>query len=201
MDERTIFGIICAIVAVVAGAYFWENTTTGRRWTAEMEKERAEKEKKKELKKQKKQEQTSDNINNNNFYYSGTAFFVDKAGHLITNYHVVRSCKRNPKIVYKNKNIDARILAHDEKLDLALLKINLDNDSFISLSEKNAKKMQSIIAAGFPHGKEFNDDLQLTSGHVSSLKGFRNSTALLQIDAALNQGNSGGPIVDKKSGD
>ena len=192
-------GTIGAIFLLYLVAKFWDSPT-GRRWTAEMEKEEAEKKRKKELKK-KKQEQTNDNINNSNLYYSGTAFFVDNVGHLITNYHVVSSCKKNPKIIYKNKDIDAKILAHDEKLDLALLKINSNNKNFISLSDNNAKKMQSIIAAGFPHGKEFNDDLQLTSGHVSSLKGFRNSTALLQIDAALNQGNSGGPIVDKKSGE
>lgn len=189
-----------AIAGVIAMAYFWDSPT-GRRWTEEMEKEKAEKKRQKELKKKKKQEQTADNSNNNNLYYSGTAFFIDRAGHLITNYHVVSSCKKNPKIIYKNKDIEAKILAHDEKLDLALLKVNSNNENFISLSDNNAKKMQSIIAAGFPHGKEFNDDLQLTSGHVSSLKGFRNSTALLQIDAALNQGNSGGPIVDKKTGE
>jgi len=197
------FGIACAIVM----GFFWSSktgqkldkkvNTTFNRWEKIAEED---KKRRKELKKKKKQEQTADNANNNNLFYSGTAFFIDRVGHLITNYHVVSSCKKNPKIVYMNKDIDAKILAYDEKLDLALLKINSNNDSFISLSDSNAKKMQSVIAAGFPHGKEFNDDLQLTSGHVSSLKGFRNSTALLQIDAALNQGNSGGPIVDKNSG-
>ena len=60
--------------------------------------------------------------------------------------------------------------------------------------------MQHIIAAGYPFGKELSDDLKFTSGIVSSLKGMKNDSTRIQIDAALNYGNSGGPIVDKKTG-
>ena len=60
--------------------------------------------------------------------------------------------------------------------------------------------MQNIVAAGYPLGKYLSDDLKFTSGIVSSLKGPGNNSAIMQIDAALNHGNSGGPIVDKENG-
>ena len=63
------------------------------------------------------------------------------------------------------------------------------------------KKLQSIIAAGYPGGKALSDDLKFTSGIVSSLKGFKDNSSQIQIDAALNMGNSGGPIVDSKNGE
>ena len=60
--------------------------------------------------------------------------------------------------------------------------------------------MQRIIVAGYPHGKNLSDDLKFTSGIISALKGHDDNTAQIQIDAALNPGNSGGPIVDEGSG-
>ena len=59
---------------------------------------------------------------------SGTAFFVDKKGHLLTNYHVVEGCKDKSKIVYKDKEYKTKLIAKDKYLDLALLKANLNNE-------------------------------------------------------------------------
>ena len=61
--------------------------------------------------------------------------------------------------------------------------------------------MQRIIAAGYPLGKNLSDDLKFTSGIISSLKGVDDDSTLIQIDAALNKGNSGGPIVSEKTGE
>ena len=85
-------------------------------------------------------------------------------------------------------------------MDLALLKSDLNNKHHIALSNKAPKKLQRIIAAGYPLGKELSDDLKFTSGIVSSLKGLEDDSTRIQIDAALNYGNSGGPIVDEKTG-
>ena len=61
--------------------------------------------------------------------------------------------------------------------------------------------MQSIIVAGFPGGKELSDDLKFTSGIISSLKGYQDNSSQIQIDAAINFGNSGGPIVESTKGE
>jgi S1-C subfamily serine protease len=131
---------------------------------------------------------------------SGTAFFVDDKGHIITNYHVVESSDDECKIMFNNKEYEAKIIAKDKKLDLALLKTSIKNKNFIKISNKSPVKLQRIIAAGYPHGKNLSDDLKFTSGIISALKGFDDDTAQIQIDAALNPGNSGGPIVDEKNG-
>jgi len=131
---------------------------------------------------------------------SGTAFFVDEKGHVVTNYHVVEDSDDECKIMYRNKEYDAKIIAKDSKLDLALLKTSIKNKNFIKISNKSPVKLQRIIAAGYPHGKNLSDDLKFTSGIISALKGYDDDTAQLQIDAALNPGNSGGPIVDEKNG-
>ena len=131
---------------------------------------------------------------------TGTAFFVDKKGHLITNFHVVaNSSNSRLKIVHEGKELKTRIIAKDETLDLALLKVSIKNKSYIEISDKVLEKMQSIVAAGYP-ALHLSDDLKLTSGIISSLKGIGNNSALIQIDAALNPGNSGGPIIDKDKG-
>jgi S1-C subfamily serine protease len=131
---------------------------------------------------------------------SGSAFFVTQKGHIVTNHHVVKSCNTSPKIKYKNKDIDTKIIAKDQLLDLALLKADLSNTKYIVLSDEKPRKLQRIIASGYPFGEYISDDLKFTSGIVSSLKGPRDDSTLVQVDAALNPGNSGGPIVDEESG-
>lgn len=131
---------------------------------------------------------------------SGTAFFIDNKGHVITNNHVVKGFENRAKIFYDNEDVKLKFIACDEQLDLALLKANVQNEDYIDIADKVVKKMQNIVAAGYPLGKHLSDDLKFTSGIVSSLKGPGNNSAIMQIDAALNPGNSGGPIVDKENG-
>ena len=131
---------------------------------------------------------------------SGTAFFIDNKGHVITNNHVVKGFENRAKIFYDNEDVKLKFIACDEQLDLALLKANVQNEEYIEIADKVVRKMQNIVAAGYPLGKHLSDDLKFTSGIVSSLKGPGNNSAIMQIDAALNPGNSGGPIVDKENG-
>jgi S1-C subfamily serine protease len=132
---------------------------------------------------------------------SGSAFFVSNTGYIITNFHVIETCNDNSKIFYKTNKIDTKLIAKDEYLDLALLKAEVSNNKFIRISNKAPRKLQRIIAAGYPFGKYLSDDMKFTSGIVSSLKGIKNDSTRLQIDAALNPGNSGGPIVDENTGE
>lgn len=132
---------------------------------------------------------------------SGTAFFVNKEGYLLTNNHVVEVCDNSSKINFREREIPAKIIAKDELLDLALLKVDIKETPFIYLSNETPKKLQRVIAAGYPLGKNLSDDLKFTSGVISSLKGFNDDSNQIQIDAALNRGNSGGPIVDEETGE
>ena len=132
----------------------------------------------------------------NNSGSSGTAFFISKKGHLLTNNHVVEGCSIS-KITYKNKDYDTKLLATDKALDLALLKANLKNKSYIDFAGDEVKKMQKIYVGGYPLGKGLSDDLKISSGIVSSLKGFEDNSNEIQIDAAINPGNSGGPIINE----
>ena len=128
---------------------------------------------------------------------SGTAFFINNRGHLLTNNHVVNGCTLS-KISYKNKDYDTKLIATDKTLDLALLKAELKPKTFINFSKDEAKKLNTIYVAGYPLGKGLSDDLKISSGIVSSLKGFEDNSNEIQIDAPINSGNSGGPIINEK---
>ncbi|MFL2886424.1 MAG: S1C family serine protease [Candidatus Pelagibacter sp.] len=127
---------------------------------------------------------------------SGTAFFISNKGHLLTNSHVVEGCTLS-KISYKNKDYDAKLIATDKTLDLALLKVELKPKSFFTFSKNGAKKLNKVYVAGYPLGKGLSDDLKISSGIVSSLKGFEDNSNEIQIDAPINPGNSGGPIINE----
>ena len=127
---------------------------------------------------------------------SGTAFFINNKGHLLTNYHVVQGCTLS-KISYKNKDYDTKLIATDKTLDLALLKSDLIPKSFFTFSKNEAKKLNKVYVAGYPLGKGLSDDLKISSGIISSLKGFEDNSNEIQIDAPINPGNSGGPIINE----
>ena len=127
---------------------------------------------------------------------SGTAFFVSNRGHLLTNNHVVEGCSIS-KITYQNKDYDTKLLATDKTLDLALLKAEVRPKSFFNFSNDDVKKLNKVYVAGYPLGKGLSDDLKISSGIVSSLKGFEDNSNEIQIDAPINPGNSGGPIINE----
>lgn len=138
----------------------------------------------------------NDNETNEGEGSSGTAFFISNKGHLLTNNHVVEGCELS-KISYLNKEYDAKLIATDKTLDLALLQVDLKPKTFINFAGDEPKKLNKIYVAGYPLGKGLSDDLKISSGIVSSLKGYEDNSNEIQIDAALNAGNSGGPIVNE----
>ncbi|WP_292295073.1 trypsin-like peptidase domain-containing protein, partial [Marivita sp.] len=127
---------------------------------------------------------------------SGTGFYVSREGHVITNSHVIDGCKEI-KIHSKGNFLDTVIVASDPQNDLALLKSDGPPAAFFSLSQNNPYPLQDVIVAGFPFGDRVSSSLKFTRGIVSSLTGIGNNYSEIQIDAALQPGNSGGPILDE----
>ena len=125
---------------------------------------------------------------------SGTGFAVSSGGHVITNHHVINGC-RIIKLHWQEKSIAARVITFDPRNDLALLKGNFRPKTFLSLSISNPKLMQDIYVAGYPFGRKVSNSVKVTRGIVSSLTGLGNNYSRIQIDAALQPGNSGGPIL------
>ena len=128
---------------------------------------------------------------------SGTGFFVSKTGHIISNHHVVEGCNI-VKLSFKGKNLDASILAVDKKNDLAILKTDLTLAKFYSVANEDATLLEDIIIAGYPLGKKVSAAIKTSKGSVTALAGYGDNYSEFQTDAALNQGNSGGPIINQK---
>ena len=128
---------------------------------------------------------------------SGTGFFVSSDGHIVTNNHVVDSCKEI-ELNYEGKSELLNTIAIDQINDLALLKSTSKTENFFTISEKDIELLEEVYVAGFPFGKEISSSVKVTKGVVSSLSGVGDNYSNMQIDAALQPGNSGGPIIDKK---
>lgn len=127
---------------------------------------------------------------------SGTGFYVSEAGHIITNYHVIEGCK-DMKVHSKGNVLETKRIAQDRRNDLALLKIASVPEHSFSLSNESPFPLQDIVVAGFPFGEKVSSTLKFTEGVISSIAGLGDDYSQIQIDAALQPGNSGGPILDE----
>jgi serine protease Do len=138
----------------------------------------------------------------------GTAFFIDQAGYALTNYHVIASEVDPTYKGYSHMSIKpadspedrigAKVIGYDRLLDLAVIKIDAVPEYVFSFSDASALLSgQKIYAIGSPAGLENT----VTSGIVSA-KGRKllQTGDVIQIDAALNPGNSGGPLLDESGG-
>lgn len=128
---------------------------------------------------------------------SGTGFAVSNDGYLVTNNHVIKGCRA---VIAASPVIsgEANILDIDEKNDLALLKVNFKPTGILNLSKQPADLMEDIYVAGYPFGLNVSKTIKITKGIVSSLSGIGHNDNQIQIDAAIQPGNSGGPIIDIK---
>ena len=128
---------------------------------------------------------------------SGTGFAVTKKGHLITNNHVIDKCLV-VNLSASGKMIPVDILAYDQINDLAILKADFNPNDILTISNEDPVILQEIFVAGYPFGNEISSSIKFTQGIVSSLSGVGNNYSNIQIDAAIQPGNSGGPIVNEK---
>ncbi|MDA9822659.1 trypsin-like peptidase domain-containing protein [Paracoccaceae bacterium] len=126
---------------------------------------------------------------------SGSGFAVSSDGYVITNHHVIEGCQK--VVVHtKEKDLTVRIITYDPQNDLALLKGDFRPSTVFPLSNNRPELLQDIYVAGFPFGDKFSTSVKVTKGIISSLTGLGNNFSNIQIDAALQSGNSGGPILD-----
>lgn len=127
---------------------------------------------------------------------TGTAFLVNKQGHLLTNAHVVNQCK-TIKVYSENETALATIVARDEKNDMAIIKTDVWSYAKpMQFSKQGVGLGQDIYAIGYPLPTLLALDLQMTKGNVSALAGLGNDSRFYQISAPVQSGNSGGPLVN-----
>ncbi|MFA5652383.1 MAG: trypsin-like peptidase domain-containing protein [Candidatus Paceibacterota bacterium] len=127
----------------------------------------------------------------------GSGFFIADNGYIITNAHVMENAKRALIVTYDKKNHNVYEIGKNIEMDLILLKINNTDYKPLELTNSdNVKQGQQVIAIGNPYGLTFS----VTQGIVSNTHqiGENEINAYIQIDAALNFGNSGGPLINSE---
>ena len=133
----------------------------------------------------------------------GSGFVIDKTGHIVTNYHVVQGAKKINVSFSNGASTKATIVGVDPSSDLAVLKVDASSRALTPLQLGDSDTMRvgdPVVAIGNPFGL----DRTVTAGIVSAIQ--RAITApngytidhVIQTDAAINHGNSGGPLLNRR---
>jgi putative serine protease PepD len=134
----------------------------------------------------------------------GSGFVIDKAGHIVTNYHVVAGA-RSVEVSFSNSdNMKARIVGSDPSTDIAVLQIDARSRALKPLELGNSDRVRvgdSVVAIGNPLGY----DRSVTAGIVSAVQRAISAPNqfpidhVIQTDAPINHGNSGGPLINSRA--
>lgn len=129
---------------------------------------------------------------------TGTGFIIDREGFIVTNDHVIRGADRIRVRLTDGRELRALVHGSDAATDLALLKIEAENLSVLTLGDSDEMRVgDSVIAIGNPLDYEHS----VTAGIISAKgrKVYNNEPFedFIQTDAAINRGNSGGPLLNQ----
>ena len=131
----------------------------------------------------------------------GTGFVIDKAGHIVTNNHVVANAETLEVTFVGDHKVKASLVARDPVSDLAVIKVEPFSGMVVApLGDSDRLSVgQRVIAIGNPFGFQHT----VTAGFLSALHrdltiGQRTMMGMIQTDAAINPGNSGGPLIDSR---
>ncbi|QOZ30823.1 S1C family serine protease [Bradyrhizobium sp. CCBAU 53421] len=127
---------------------------------------------------------------------TGTGFVVSDSGHVVTNHHVVDGCSEITGNLSGAAAVKLRLVSDDETNDLALLQAPSPFKDVASIRLNSIRVGDGVVAIGYPYHGLLTSDFTVTTGIVSSLSGILNDTRHLQISAAVQPGNSGGPLFD-----
>src|SRR5919204_663807 len=131
----------------------------------------------------------------------GSGFVIDKAGHIVTNYHVVRGANAIQVSFSDNERFKAKLVGVDPSTDIAVLQVHVKPRALkpLMLGDSDSVRVgDQVIAIGNPFGL----DRSVTAGIVSAVQrrieapNQLSIAHVIQTDAALNHGNSGGPLLD-----
>ncbi len=132
----------------------------------------------------------------------GSGFVIDKDGHVITNYHVVQGAKKVQVSFSDEEQRDATVVGSDPSTDIAVLKIQgawARSLTPLALGNSSAVKVgDAVVAIGNPFGLERTVTAGIVSAlqrHIPSPNGYQ-IDQVIQTDAAINHGNSGGPLLN-----
>ncbi len=131
----------------------------------------------------------------------GSGFVIDKAGHIVTNYHVISGATRIQVSFSGQDQINATVVGSDPSTDIAVLKIDTHSRALTPLPLGDSDTV-SVGDSVYAIGNPFGFTRTLTAGVVSALQrqivapNSLEIDGVIQTDAAINHGNSGGPLLD-----
>ncbi|HXA94481.1 MAG TPA: trypsin-like peptidase domain-containing protein, partial [Candidatus Dormibacteraeota bacterium] len=128
---------------------------------------------------------------------SGSGFIIREDGYLVTNAHVVGDAERIQVRLSDGRRFDAKLIGLDERVDLALLKIEASGLPVAQLGDSNRARVgEFVLALGHPFGLEQTVSFGIVSRKGAPLQVATPGFEFIQTDAAVNPGNSGGPLVN-----
>jgi serine protease Do len=133
-------------------------------------------------------------------YGVGSGFIVDAKGYILTNQHVVQGASRITVRLQSGEELPGKVVGVDEETDVAVVKVNASRDlPTVKLGDSTSAQVGDwVLAIGSPFGL----DQTVTAGIISKLQRetrfFTSFQQFLQTDAAINRGNSGGPLVNMR---
>ncbi len=134
---------------------------------------------------------------------SGSGFVFDRAGHILTNYHVVEGADTVQVTLHDGSTREAKLVGADASNDVAVIRVDVPAGQLVPVALGDSSHLlvgQKVLALGNPFGLE----RTLTTGIISSLdrsikaKNGRAIKGIIQTDAAINPGNSGGPLLNSR---
>ena len=126
----------------------------------------------------------------------GSGFVISEDGYIVTNNHVIDKADEIEIEFFSGEKLDAKLIGTDPKTDIALLKVESDKPlPFVSFGDSDAARVGDwVVAVGNPLGQGFSVSAGIVSQRGRALSGTYDD--FIQTDAAINRGNSGGPLFN-----
>ena len=135
---------------------------------------------------------------------AGSGAILDQRGHILTNHHVIAEFEEIRVTLFNGQSFEAKVVGSDPPNDIAILKIEAPAEQLLPITVGESSRLrvgQKVYAIGNPFGLE----RTMTEGIISSLNRTlpvrgteRTMKSIIQVDAALNRGNSGGPLLNSR---
>ncbi len=127
----------------------------------------------------------------------GSGFFISKDGYILTNHHVIADASKVTITFNDRREIDAEVVGSDARTDVAVLKVKGDNYPALKIGNPDALKVgEPVLAIGSPFGFDYSASAGIVSAKSRTMS-RETAVPFIQTDAALNPGNSGGPLFNQ----